>query len=79
MGIMWVNMKNNNFNPYDPVTRAQFATALSRLLFLTKDWTDKYYSTHISKLQRDKIITNTDPTLKELRWYVMLMLMRVWK
>ena len=79
LGIMWVNMKNNNFNPYDPVTRAQFATALSRLLFLTKDWTDKYYSTHISKLQRDKIITNTDPTLKELRWYVMLMLMRVWK
>ena len=48
--IMWINMQNNNFNPYWTVTRAQFATALSRLLYWTRDWTDKYYSTHISKL-----------------------------
>ena len=76
LGIMWINMQNNNFNPYWTVTRAQFATALSRLLYWTKDWTDKYYSTHISKLYREWIISNTDPTLKEKRWYVMLMLMR---
>lgn len=79
LGIMWVNAKDNNFNPYWTVTRAQFATALSRLLYWTKDWTDNYYSTHISKLYREWIITKTDPTLKELRWYVMLMLMRAWK
>ena len=76
LGIMWVNMQNNKFRPYDSVSRAEFATALSRLLYWTKDWTDKYYSTHISKLYKEWIISNTDPNLKELRWYVMLMLMR---
>ena len=74
--IMWVNMKDNKFYPNWWVTRAEFATALSRLLYNTKDWANKYYSTHISKLYNEWIITNTDPTLKEKRWYVMLMLMR---
>ena len=74
--IMWVNMPNNKFYPKWWVTRAEFATALSRLLYWIEDWEDKYYSTHIKKLKREWIITNTDPTLKELRWYVMLMLKR---
>jgi hypothetical protein len=30
-------MKNNNFRPNDEVTRAEFATALSRMLYHTKD------------------------------------------
>ena len=76
LGIMWINMQNNNFNPYWTVTRAQFATALSRLLYWTKDWTYNYYSTHISKLYKEWIISNTNPNLTEKRWYVMLMLMR---
>jgi hypothetical protein len=75
--IMWVNMPNNKFYPNWWVTRAEFATALSRLLYWTKDWTEKYYSTHITKLRREWIITNTDPALWELRGYVMLMLKRV--
>ncbi|MBR4634214.1 S-layer homology domain-containing protein [bacterium] len=30
-------MKDNKFRPYDEVTRAEFATALSRLLYSTSD------------------------------------------
>ena len=74
--IMWVNMPNNKFYPYWWVTRAEFATALSRLLYDTEDWEYNYYSTHINKLRREWIITNTNPKLREKRWYVMLMLMR---
>ena len=40
------------------------------------DWTDTYYSTHLNKLLEKWIIANTDPDLQELRWYVMIMLMR---
>ena len=72
--IMWVWI--NNFRPYDSVTRAEFATALSRLLYWTKDGTNQYYSTHISVLNNKWIISNTNPNLLEKRWYVMLMLMR---
>ena len=74
--IMWQNMPNNFFRPYDLVTRAEFATALSRLLYWTKDWSDFYYSTHLQKLRNEWIISNTDPRMHEVRWYVMLMLMR---
>lgn len=76
LGIMWQNMANNNFRPFDTVTRAEFATALSRLLYGTPDWWDVYYSTHLSKLYDEWIISNTNPSLLEKRWYVMLMLMR---
>ena len=78
--IMWINMPNNKFLPYNYVTRAEFATALSRLLYNTSDWeyemTSKYYIPHINKLAYEWILTETDPTMKELRGYVMLMLMR---
>jgi len=74
--IMWINMPNNKFRPFDTVTRAEFATALSRLKYHTDDGKDVYYSTHIKLLHQLWIITNTDPAMKELRWYVMLMLMR---
>ena len=72
--IMWVWM--TNFRPNDDVTRAEFWTALSRMLYGLADWTDQYYSTHLAKLKKEWIISNDNPTLKELRWYVMLMLMR---
>ena len=78
--IMWRNMPNNNFRPDDEVTRAEFATALSRLLYSTSDGeyksTAKYYINHMNKLKKEWIITNTDPKMKELRGYVMIMLMR---
>ena len=78
--IMWQNMPWNNFRPNDEVTRAEFATALSRMAYWTSDWeykwTAKYYIHHMEKLVREWIITNDDPNMKELRWYVMIMLMR---
>ncbi len=74
--IMWINMPDNNFRPDDEVTRAEFTTALSRLLYKIADGEDLYYSTHIQKLMEEKIITNNDPNMKELRGYVMIMLMR---
>ena len=72
--IMWIWI--DNFRPFDTVTRAEFGTALSRMLYWLQDWSVNYYSTHLDKLYSEWIITNTDPKIKELRWYVMIMLMR---
>ena len=78
--IMWQNMKNNEFRPNDEVTRSEFASALSRLLYQTEEWnykwTWKYYIPHVAKLYNEWIINKTDPKIKEKRWYVMTMLMR---
>ena len=78
--IMWQNMKDNNFRPDDEVSRAEFATALSRLLYSISDGeyknTSKYYIHHMEKLKKEWIITKDDPRMKEKRWYVMIMLMR---
>lgn len=74
--IMWINMER--FRPYDLVTRAEFGTALSRMLFNTKDGSP-YYKPHLDKLKAEWILTNTDPDMEEIRWYVMLMLMRSFK
>ena len=72
--IMWIWI--DDFRPYDEVPRAEFATALSRMLFNTPDWEWKYYETHLEVLKEKWILTNDNPELKELRWYIMLMLMR---
>lgn len=74
--IMWINMPNNRFRPFDLVTRAEFGTALSRMLYKLADGDRFYYSTHLKKLKEEKIINNDNPSLRELRWYVMIMLMR---
>ena len=78
--IMWQNMPNNRFRPNDEVTRWEFVTALSRMLYNTSDWeyksTPKYYTHHMEKMKEEWIITNDDPNMKELRGYVMIMLMR---
>ena len=78
--IMWINMKDGKFRPDDEVTRWEFVTALSRLLYWTSDGeyksTDKYYTNHVEKLKKEWIITKVNPKMKELRWYVMIMLMR---
>ena len=74
LGIMWVWI--TEFRPDDLVVRAEFGTALSRLLFGLPDGEEAYYTTHLAKLKEAWIISNDDPSLEELRWYVMLMLMR---
>ena len=73
--IMWINMPDNKFRPNDEVTRAEFATALSRMLYSTPDG-KPYYTTHLVKLKAEKILTNDDYKMKELRGYVMIMLKR---
>ena len=72
--IMGINI--DEFRPFDEVTRAEFVTALSRMLFGLADGKNLYYETHMQKLLEEKIITVADPDMRELRWYVMIMLMR---
>ncbi|MBQ5945057.1 S-layer homology domain-containing protein [bacterium] len=45
-------MPNNEFRPNDLVTRAEFATALSRMLYSTPDG-NPYYVPHIEKLKSE--------------------------
>ena len=74
LGIMWINI--DKFRPDDLVTRAEFGTALSRMLYGLADGEWAYYETHLAKLMEEKIITVDTPDLQELRGYVMIMLMR---
>jgi hypothetical protein len=50
-------LKDNKFRPDDEVTRAEFVTALSRLLYNTSDGeyksTVKYYTNHMEKLKEE--------------------------
>lgn len=71
MGV-WIT----EFRPNDEVTRAEFGTALSRMIYGTADWEWAYYKPHLEILKQLWIITNDNPELKELRGYVMIMLMR---
>jgi hypothetical protein len=73
--LMWVGTKK--FNPKGEVTRAEFGTVLSRSLFGdTFEGGLPYYKEHLNALKTEGIISNTTPTLKEQRWYVLIMLMR---
>ena len=75
LGIMWINV--DKYRPFDLVTRAEFGTALSRMLYGLADWEwDLWYKTHLDKLMNEEIITVDTPNLQELRGYVMIMLMR---
>ncbi len=82
--IMWIDSKWNAmryFNPSWKVTRAEFATVLSRILYGKKynqDW-KKYYEKHIQVLQKSKVLSNTNPFLRERRWWIIMMLMRTVK
>ena len=78
LGLMGVGI--DNFNPYGLVTRAEFGTVLSRVL-----WWDKYnngatwYSDHLTALNNTTpvIIKNiNNPMMLEFRGYAMLMMQR---
>jgi hypothetical protein len=83
--LMWLQSNgtpNTVFNPKAIVTRAQFGTMLSRLLYGPKynapaQWSD-YYSPHLKALQKDGIMNNISmPRNFELRGYVMIMMQRI--
>ena len=70
------------FNPLAEVDRAQFGTILSRLLRgnLNNQTGTAYYQKHLEALKVNGIMTKTsNPTMKELRWNVFLMLQRTVK
>ena len=78
MGINADGTPLQYFNPAWKVSRAEFATVLSRVLFGNKfnqDWS-KYWEKHIKALEESGILTNTDPNIQELRWWILLMLYR---
>ena len=67
-----------SFRPKDSVTRAEFWTILSRALWWDKyEWWSTYYENHLKALKSEWIMNKINtPMNKEIRWYVMLMLMR---
>jgi hypothetical protein len=77
LGIMGKGI--SSFRPYDTISRAEFGTALSRVL-----WDDAneggtpYYAKHLDALKAEGIMTQIDnpENRDEVRGYVMLMLMR---
>lgn len=77
--IMWINADwtpIEDFNPNKTVTRAEFATVLSRVLYgniYNQNWKD-YYEKHIEALEKANILSNTNPNLVEARWRIMTML-----
>jgi hypothetical protein len=81
--VMWLQADGKtpliDFNPNDIVTRAQFATVLSRLLYGdTYNNSDdaSYWSAHINALKNNEILTQTNPSIIELRWWIIMMLYR---
>ena len=79
--IMGIDANGNpidEFNPNGLVTRWEYATVFSRVLFgslFNQEWED-FYSKHIAALNAAGILTNTDPTIQEMRGWVMLMMYR---
>jgi hypothetical protein len=75
--IMWV--WTHYFRPYDRVTRWEFATAISRMIYHIEDWNnwEAYYYPHLNKLRNEWILTNTDPNRIEKRWLALIILKRI--
>ena len=75
--LMWLDM--SKFLPNMQVTRAQFGTIMSRLLWWKKyAWWTPYYRKHLNALKENWIMTQIDNPERrvELRQWVWLMLMR---
>jgi len=81
MGLMGLNADGSvatKFNPDGVVTRAQFGTVLSRVLYGdANNGSEPYYKGHLDALKAAGIMTNiSTPNANEVRGYVMLMMMR---
>lgn len=90
LGLMWLEsdgiQPSISFNPNWFVTRAQFWTILSRLIFgetynVPKSEGDEfYYIKHLQALKDNWIMRMIDnPSMTEVRWWVMLMLQRTYE
>lgn len=79
--IMWINADGTPikfFNPNGLVTRWEYATVFSRVLFGDKfnKAGEDFYTKHLEALKTAGILTNTIPTIQEMRGWVMLMMYR---
>ena len=80
--LMWIHTTNYeaipDFMPAKRVSRAEFGTILSRVLWWdTYEGTNEnYYFRHLEALKSNGIITNDDPNITEYRAWVFLMLYR---
>lgn len=82
LNIMGINPDTtalNDFRPNDTVTRAEFGTVMSRILwgskYEVKDGSE-WYAGHLQALKNTKIIKDTSPATLELRAWIMLILHR---
>lgn len=75
--LMGINI--TSFNPNGKVTRAEFGTVLSRALWGNVNDTNNkpYYERHLNALKQVSVMKDiSNPSMNEIRWYVMLMLQR---
>jgi len=87
LGIMWWSNATNSllpyFNPKGLVNRAQFGTVLSRFLYgqmYNGDASAERYVKHLQALNKDGIMKIiSEPSYRELRGYVMIMMQRIGK
>ena len=79
LGLMGVDI--TKFNPYKIVSRAEFATVLSRASWWAEnDGGIPFYTKHLQALKDKEIMTKVEnPEKQELRAWTMLMLMRIRK
>ena len=78
MGIHANGAPLSKFLPYSLVTRWEFWTVFSRILYGNGnniDW-NNYYEKHLQLLKNANILQNTDHSLMELRGWILLMLYR---
>lgn len=74
-----------SFDPNSFVTRAQFGTILSRLIFgdvynIKEGEEIVWYQKHLNALKENKIMNKIEnPDMIEMRWWVMLMLQRTFE
>ncbi|MFA5747767.1 MAG: S-layer homology domain-containing protein, partial [Candidatus Absconditabacterales bacterium] len=79
MGLKYDGTPDTTLRPNGLVTRAQFGTMLSRLIYGNKYNGNKEsrYGPHLSALKKNGIIKDiSKPTMQEQRGYIMIMLMR---
>ena len=80
--LMWIHTVNYeaipDFMPSKRVSRAEFWTILSRVLWWNtyEGTNENYYFRHLDALKANNIITNIDPNITEYRAWVLLMVYR---
>jgi hypothetical protein len=82
--VMWIQMRNNEFKPNDIVTRAEFGTVVSRILWWDKynasnNWNIYRYTLHLRALKNEWIMTQISRPMRwlELRKWVWVVMMRI--